>query len=285
MALADEIARLYQLPLAEFTGARNALAKRATPGDKLQINVAHKPTLPAWAVNQLYWRKRKVFDRLLDAAKRLRVEHGRQLSGRQADVSTADRTHQEALKTAADEVRRILTAAGESDSPQTMTSVVETLQGLPGRDDYGRLTKPLKPHGFEALAGLVRGGATVARLSAVAPPAPAPAKPAKSAKNGKPAGNDKAEAAARKREVEAKRKARAAAERELRVARVAERNSQADYARVEMQLARAERDRKDLQARIDETIVRRDQLAVDLDRARKALERATGDRQRLERDL
>ena len=278
MALADDIARLYQLPLGEFTAARNALAKRASPADKLQIGLAHKPTLPAWAVNQLFWRKRKVFDRLLDAARRLRVEHGRQLSGRQADVTTADRAHQDAIKTAADEIRRILTSSGESDTPQSMAAVLATLQGLPGRDDHGRLTKPLKPQGFEALAGLVRGGATVARLSAV--PAPAPAPPAKKPT---PAQKEKADVAAQKREAAAKKKARAAAERELKVARVAERNSRADYARIEMQLARAERDRKDLQSRIDETIARRDQLSLELDRARKALERAAGDRERLER--
>lgn len=277
MALADEIAGLYQLPLREFTAARNALAKGASPADKLRINLAHKPTVPAWAVNQLFWRKRKVFDRLLDAAKRLRVEHGRQLSGRQADVGAADRAHQDAMKAAAEEIRRILTSSGESDAPHTMSAVVETLQGLPGRDDHGRLTRPLKPQGFEALAGLVRGGATVARLSAVPAPPPAPVKKPTAAEK------QKADAAAQKRDAAAKKKARAAAERELKVARVAERNSRADYARLEMQLARAERDRKHLQARIDDTIARRDALSLDLDRARKALERAVGDRERLER--
>ena len=268
MALADDINRLYQLPLAEFTSAKNALAKRATPADKLHINLAHKPTVPAWAVNQLFWRKRKVFDRLLDSAKRLRVEHGRQLSGRQADVASADRAHQEMLKTAADEIRQILADAGEADSPQTMSAVLETLQGLPGRDDYGRLAKPLKPQGFEALAGLVKGGATVARLTAVKPAAP----PSKATA-----------AAAQKREAAEQKKARAAADRQLKVARVTERNARADFSRLEMQLARAERERKDLQARMDETIARRDQLALELDRSRKALERASGDRERLER--
>jgi hypothetical protein len=278
MALAEDIARLYQLPLGEFTAARNALAKRASPADKLQIGLAHKPTLPAWAVNQLFWRKRKVFDRLLDSARRLRVEHGRQLSGRQADVSAADRVHQEAIKAAAEEIRGILISSGEADSPQTMSAVLETLQGLPGRDDHGRLTKPLKPQGFEALAGLVRGGETVARLSAVPAAAPAPAgrKPTAAQK-------ERADAAAQKREAATKQKARAAANRELKKARVAERNSRADYARLEMQLARAERERKDLQARIDETIAHRDRLSLELDRARKALERAVGDRERLER--
>ena len=48
----DEIARLYQLPLDEFTSARNALAKRAG-SDAAGIRALTKPSVPAWAVNQL----------------------------------------------------------------------------------------------------------------------------------------------------------------------------------------------------------------------------------------
>jgi hypothetical protein len=289
MAIADDIARLYQLPLAEFTSARKALEKKAAPADKLQLSLAHKPALPAWAVNQIYWRKRKVFDRLLEAARRLRVEHGRQLAGRQADVSAADRAHQAALKEAADEVRAILAAAGQSDSAPTMTAVIETLQALPGRDDHGRLVKPLKPLGFEALAGLVPGGgAVVTRLSEV--PRPAPPPPAR--RSGRGAGDSdaraadrsraKADAAARKRADRERRKARAALDRQLRDARAAEREATAEFGRVEMQLARAERERKDLQSRIDDAIVRRDKLAVDLDRARRDRDRAANERERIE---
>ena len=63
----DDIDRLYQLPLSEFTAERDALAKRSS-GDSAAIRKLQKPTAPAWVVNQLYWKQRKVFDRLAAAS-------------------------------------------------------------------------------------------------------------------------------------------------------------------------------------------------------------------------
>src|SRR3954451_19713893 len=51
--LEQEIERLYQLPLEEFTPARNALAKGST--EAARIRALAKPPIGAWAVNQLYW--------------------------------------------------------------------------------------------------------------------------------------------------------------------------------------------------------------------------------------
>ena len=59
--------RLYQLPLSEFVSARNALAKESGT-DSAEIRSLPKPSLPAWAVNQLYWRRRDVYDDLIAAA-------------------------------------------------------------------------------------------------------------------------------------------------------------------------------------------------------------------------
>src|SRR5688500_5633651 len=63
----SEIDRLYQVPLAEFTAERNALAKRAG-GQSAEIRALQKPTVPAWAVNQLYWKERRVYDELMERA-------------------------------------------------------------------------------------------------------------------------------------------------------------------------------------------------------------------------
>jgi hypothetical protein len=58
MPLDDDVDRLYQLPLNEFTGARNELAKGA--GSRApEIRKLAKPPVAAWAVNQLYWNDRK----------------------------------------------------------------------------------------------------------------------------------------------------------------------------------------------------------------------------------
>jgi hypothetical protein len=277
-----DIDKLYQLPLAEFTAARNELAKRESgAGRSAEIRALQKPSLPAWAVNQLFWKRRKTFDRVIDAAKRLRVEHGRQLSGKGAEVEAAEQRHREALRAATDDIRDLLKTAGEQDTPATMLAVTETLHGLPGRDDHGRLVKPLKPLGFEALAGLVGGGgATIARLTEVRPgrvePARRPALGKESAK---------ADAARRKRESQAQAKAVTAAERALRKAEVEERAARAELARAEMTLARLQRERKELQERVDQVTSRRDQASVDFDDRRRAADRAAAERERLAAQL
>ena len=54
--LDPEIARLYAVPLAEFTPARNALAARlrkAGQADEAEaVKALRKPTPPVWAINQ-----------------------------------------------------------------------------------------------------------------------------------------------------------------------------------------------------------------------------------------
>ena len=64
--MSDEIDRLYELPLEEFTAARNALAKETGDAALKQLK---KPTVPAWAVNQLARRREVDMRRLLRAAK------------------------------------------------------------------------------------------------------------------------------------------------------------------------------------------------------------------------
>jgi hypothetical protein len=277
MAAADDVDRLYQLPLAQFTEERNALLKRVPAGaEKAAVRALQKPNVAAWAVNQLYWQRRKTFDRFLQAAERLRAAHLQQLSGKRADVAGAESDHREAMKAALDDIRELLSAGGEAASPATMTAVSETLQALPGRDDYGRLARPLKPLGFEALAGLAPR-ATIARLAdhrrpAAEPPRrpPAPGK--------RDAGAAKKEAEAAKRAAEAaRRKQVAALERELREAKAAEREARAEHARVEMSLARARRQRKELEEKLDQVTAERDRLAIEVEQRRKAAERAAAD--------
>lgn len=278
-----EIDRLYQLAPGEFTASRNVLLKRAeSPADQARLRSLRKPTVPAWAVNQLYWQRRKVFDRLMEAARRLRIEHGRQLSGRTPNMAEAEGAYQQALKAAAEEIRVLLRSAGESDTPSTMHAVADTLRALPGRDDHGRLTKPLTPPGFEALAGLVpRGGAAIARL-VEARPAASPAAPIRRAGGGDRGAPSKPDLQARKREAESRAKSKAAAQRAWRDAKAAERRARVECARTEMALARVQQGRHGLQDQIDALTIRRDQLAVELDQRRRDVDRATAERARFE---
>ena len=287
----EEIDRLYQLRLADFTAARNELAKReSSAGRSAEIRALQKPSLPAWAVNQLFWKKRKTFDRLIDAAKRLRAEHGRQLSGKAAEVEASEQRHREALRAATDDIRDLLQAAGEQDTPATMLAVTETLHGLPGRDDHGRLVKPLKPLGFEALAGLVgRSGATITRLVSGASGSSGSAGSLGSGGSRSPGSPGPPRSEQRKREDVARRKAQAkaltAAERALRKAEVEERAARAELARAEMTLARLQRERKELQERVDQVTSRRDQASVEFDDRRRAADRAGAERERLAAQL
>ena len=104
-----QIDELYQLPLEEFTAARNALAKEA--GDNA-IKKLEKPNLAAWAVNQLYWHERKLYDEVIKTAAQLRTAFKQQLAGKPADVRAAEVFHAEALRKAKDAIRRMLEAAG-----------------------------------------------------------------------------------------------------------------------------------------------------------------------------
>src|SRR5437762_1838239 len=90
---------LYQLPLDEFTAARNALAKET--GDA-SIKKLEKPSLAAWAVNQLYWHKRKLYDDVVKTSGQLRTAYKQQLAGKSADVHAAEVFHNEAMRKAKD---------------------------------------------------------------------------------------------------------------------------------------------------------------------------------------
>ncbi len=71
-----DIDALFKLPLGEFTSARNALVaqlkKAGRHAEAGEVNALGKPSVSAWAVNQLYWRHRGLFNQLIVAGDRLR---------------------------------------------------------------------------------------------------------------------------------------------------------------------------------------------------------------------
>lgn len=74
MDLEAEIDRLYSLPLDDFIASRDAIAKtlraEGERGQADEVKRFSKPNLPAWAVNQLWYRERETFERLLKAGKK-----------------------------------------------------------------------------------------------------------------------------------------------------------------------------------------------------------------------
>ena len=171
-----EIDRLFQLPPDQFTAARNALAKTAGPNGAA-IKALEKPSVAAWAVNQLFWQRRRVFDALVAAARQRRAAHLKQLSGKRPDLDAAEAAHRDALRAATHAIRDLLAGIGDPASPATLIGVTETLQALPSDAPFGRLTRALKPLGFEALSGF----AALAGAAAPAKPAAATAPDTKAA--------------------------------------------------------------------------------------------------------
>ena len=177
--LDQEIDRLYALPLGEFIGARNELAKRLKAGGDgeaaARVKGLAKPSVTAWAVNALYHHERERFDALLSAAVAVRAA----LAGK-GDRKQAEAARREALRGLLGRAAKILAEAGHAATPANRQRINHTLETLAARDPEaespppGRLAADLEPQGFDVLAG----------LAASLPPAATPAGPSR-ARSGK----------------------------------------------------------------------------------------------------
>jgi flagellar biosynthesis GTPase FlhF len=160
-----DIDALFQLPLAEFTAARNALAarlKKAGRGDDAErVKTIPKPSVPAWTVNQLYWRRRAAFDRVIATGERFRTAQASQLAGKPVDIRSPLEARRTALADLARHAAATLRHAGHNPAPDTMRRITTTLEALstygslPEAPPAGRLIDDVDPPGFETLAALV----------------------------------------------------------------------------------------------------------------------------------
>jgi hypothetical protein len=182
MKLEDEIDALFRLPLAEFTGARNALAARlkkdGSPNEAERVKLLAKPSVSAWAVNQLYWTHREEFEQLIAAGKRFRPAQ------KAADRRDSLDARREVLAELSELATALLSDAGHSPTLDTLRRVTTTLEAmsayalLPDGPTPGRLSSDLDPPSFESLASLVSGGAMPRSKDAAPVKAGAKQKPA-----------------------------------------------------------------------------------------------------------
>jgi hypothetical protein len=157
----SELDELYGLPAEEFTAARNEAARRLrAAGDAAgaeRLAKAKKPTLAAWAVNQLGRRHADQIAALLRAGKRLR-----DAGGDRAKLRKATEQEREAVQRLVSSADRLL----ERPSGPLLDRVRETLHAASVDDEAGRavqegrLTKELQAVGF---GGLMGGGRVSAR--------------------------------------------------------------------------------------------------------------------------
>jgi hypothetical protein len=186
---------LFRLPLAEFTGARNALAaqlKKSGRGEEAaRVKALAKPSVSAWAVNQLYWNHREAVDRLIAAGARFHKAQTSRVGAKAADMREALEARRDAITHLSDLATALLRDAGQNPSLDTLRRITTTLEGVSAyaqRSDgplAGRLTHDVDPPGFESLAlfvpaaGMrsvppaVAGGSTGTKRKQTYPPATA----------------------------------------------------------------------------------------------------------------
>ncbi len=173
--MSDSIDSLFQTPLAEFTAARNTLAKSAG-ADGADIRKIEKPSAAAWAVNQVYWRQRKAWDKLVRASERVRAANAEILKSKRVDLEPLELAHRAAVRDASGHARAALLSSGDAATDATMRAVEDTLRALPVPGPPGRLTRALGFVGFDSLTGLLSGASVnkhAADIVSFAPPKPA----------------------------------------------------------------------------------------------------------------
>jgi hypothetical protein len=164
--LDHELDELYGLPLEEWTQARNDLAgrlKKAHQAEQAeQVRGLRKPSVVAWAVNQLARREPKRVEALLRAGERLRATQEKALRGKAvaSDVNAAARAERDAVRDLVSAARDVLEEAGHAASPATLDRVSQTLRAAAvdegGREllTRGRLDEELKGVGFGTLTAV-----------------------------------------------------------------------------------------------------------------------------------
>jgi hypothetical protein len=205
----DAVRELYQVPHATFVTERKRLATELkTAGDKAgatKLGKLPRPPISAWAVNQLWWKARDAFDKLLETAERLREGD---LGGTAA--------HREALATLRQRAATILGDAGNAAAESTLRRIQTTLSAIAATggfdpDPPGALSDDRDPPGFEA-AGIPGLAAAVK------------AEPAETA-------DDDGEARSRNEAAEAKRRAEAESKAEQAAAAAERRKAEQEAAK------------------------------------------------------
>jgi hypothetical protein len=285
--LEAELDQLHQLPLDAFVESRNALAARLQKaGDKAgaaRVKALARPSVAAWAVNQLYWKAKDDFDALLAAGERLQREQaGAVASGKDLRETIAAR--REALGSLVRRGETLLEAAGHGATAGTMLKVSKTLEALatpatrPEGVRLGRLVRDLEPPGFDALAAMSAAlPASPARPRPAAAPAHTTHAPA--SRNDEPAAHrrrdevprieprtkaEPAPAAEREREREAERDRRASALEE----------AQSALAAAEARLERARRQAREAAGKLSVAERRAEGARAELEEAARRLDRA-----------
>jgi hypothetical protein len=164
---ADErSARLYGLPLEEFTAERNALAAELrAAGDgagAAAVKSLRKPTAAAWAVNQLVRAEPDLVEALLGAGGELRQAHRQASSGKGAEqlraAAHAERAAVEQLMERAPAVLGRMVGAALADSIRNTLHAASSDDEARERVASGTLVTEMRPVGLGPLSAAPPAG-------------------------------------------------------------------------------------------------------------------------------
>ena len=215
MKAGKKLGELFAKPPAEFTAARNALAKELrSDGDEdeaKRVLALRRPTAALWAANQVARRSADDVAALIESTDRMRKMQSRG-TGAGDDLREAMGEQRAALARLETAAEAALREAGLSVSQAVLRTVQRTLQAAASGDkdlrealEEGRLESELEPSGFEALLGAAPRTSTPApRKQAKEPPARSKAQERKEAAEAKRREKEAAnEAARQQREIDA----------------------------------------------------------------------------------
>jgi hypothetical protein len=267
---------LYRLPLAEFTPARDDLARRLRREGRRDeadaVKALRKPTVAAWAVNQLAHRRPQDIERLLEVGTSLREAQGALLAGRgRAALQRASAEERELV----DRLTRDATAvAGEARTSAvgTLAERIRSTLHAAALDEQtaselaaGRLVRDREAVGLFG---------TSVPAEARAAPARRPKQTEAREKKGRKRGDEDAQRSAeRRRELE----------RELAAARAAEKQARREHATAAKATERAGKLAEGARARAEEARARADEAGAGLRQAERREREAAKARDRAAR--
>jgi hypothetical protein len=260
---------LYGLPLERFIEERNRLAtelrRDGRRDEAAEVSKLRKPSVVAWAVNQLVRTQRREIDALFEAGDSLRTVQA-DLLARRADASSlreAVDAERAAVEQLVDTARGLLSSEGHGLAPAKLEQAAETLHAAAldeearARVRDGCLDRELRHIGLGALGGAV---SATPRRKRREPSASCPRRGGTKQSRGRRKDDDDARGA----------RLKAARENELRARRGAE---------------RAGRDLKAAQERRDRAAVALQDAEDLLARARAAADDAAEEHERLKQEL
>lgn len=152
----ERIDRLYGLPLDEFTQARNGLAQELnSAGDKegaARVKKLQKPSVSAWAVNQLSTRQPDDLNELLE------VQSSLADAGSATEVRDLSERRRDLVARLVKSAEAILNTEGHGAGSDTLQKISRTLLAGSTGDNAdllrrGRLSRDLAASGFDQVFG------------------------------------------------------------------------------------------------------------------------------------